>query len=656
MSTAKSLPHKSEYWPRLSSFSYINPSSSPKRTLSHPPRGLSFQADPTASPLRRRILEASEALGNLPKRKRKAVDKTYQLEGGNPQKHEPSSKKKQRELTKHPVKNYTLSTDPIDRLELGPGPFTDEYKQPESANQPAISDSTLRRLNAYRFDDCTSRSEDATSEQKKDIRNLDVSFSGDTQVVEHFSDPAGSDSSGLDTEEDDVWYNIYNQYHPAGDATNSDKSAKADKAFEEAAHQAAVITTTNTAASGELRNQDTLAGDLGGNDLTISDDEFPMDEATLEEATNYVEQLDERVCRDENDKRLTGTPSSAKEWITENQNLDSWSDASVEGALLAELDAAEGSTIMSNPASYLGAHGSIPITPPPKQKQKQKEACIVPASFGATDRSSPTSTLSPQSPRDFFSTASSKTSKHTAQSSKLPAEAKRSASGPKSTTVCAADCSSSASKSSPAAPRSYKAPVTSPSPPQNSHAPLSPFVRRPFPSPMSTPSLLPSATSTTRLLTCFRTPEILKAMSSSSTSAISAPPASTPAGTPTMLYLEAYCLVTASSRPNPELQHFTFADLFFPATCPAVHGLYELWAGSELWECDTRAFLEETSLPKMCRAILMPVLEGTRIGKGRKESESLGAKQGDMIFEVKVLNIWEADWEDMRFVRGIVEA
>lgn len=51
----------------------------------------------------------------------------------------------------------------------------------------------------------------------------------------------------------------------------------------------------------------------------------------------------------------------------------------------------------------------------------------------------------------------------------------------------------------------------------------------------------------------------------------------------------------------------------------------------------------------MCRAIVRPKLKRDREGNGKK-----GGDGPSSAAEVEVLNIWEAGWEDVEYVKGIV--
>lgn len=191
--------------------------------------------------------------------------------------------------------------------------------------------------------------------------------------------------------------------------------------------------------------------------------------------------------------------------------------------------------------------------------------------------------------------------------------------------------------------------------------PATPFLRPNFPEPVPLRSPTANLTPTTRILTCFRTAEYLRATTSSTNTT-----------TPGLL-IELYALVTSSTRTGP-IQHFAFADLFFPHRPPHLQGTCTTWQGSELYEDDTRSFLRATTEDaKMCRAIVRPKkvvtseqgrsagssplrqdlsVEGARSDCGGEETR----RPFSIAAEVEVLNIWPAGWEDVQFVRGIVVA
>lgn len=189
-----------------------------------------------------------------------------------------------------------------------------------------------------------------------------------------------------------------------------------------------------------------------------------------------------------------------------------------------------------------------------------------------------------------------------------------------------------------------------------------PFLRPSFPRPVAARSSISNLTPETRILTCFRTAEYLRAISSSRSS-------------PGLL-VELYALVISSTRVG-KAQHFTFADLFFPHRPPHLHGTCTTWQGSELYEDDTRPFLGTTrGHGRLCRAIVRPkrftgpnsvstgsaplvkgfVAEGGSPGRENGNGNGTGetGRTAALRSEIEVLNIWEAAWDDVEYVRGIV--
>jgi hypothetical protein len=90
--------------------------------------------------------------------------------------------------------------------------------------------------------------------------------------------------------------------------------------------------------------------------------------------------------------------------------------------------------------------------------------------------------------------------------------------------------------------------------------------------------------------------------------------------------------VLASERTDKE-QYFTFCDLFH-AHPPHVKGVYNAasWKSVQLFEYDSRRLLQQG---RICRCI------GTMKRDGKE-------------WVMTVLNIWEATWEDIEWVEGIV--
>ena len=150
-----------------------------------------------------------------------------------------------------------------------------------------------------------------------------------------------------------------------------------------------------------------------------------------------------------------------------------------------------------------------------------------------------------------------------------------------------------------------------------------PFIRPPFPVPVRDRSPVLGLTSNTRLRTCFRIGEALNA-------------ASTALRSNQDVVTEVYVRVLHSERPAGSVkQLFRFADIFVPDKPPHLKGSYGLWKGAKLWDEDSKVFLGEQAKWKMARVV------------GRMVREDQGNEM-----EMRVLSIWEADWEDVGICRG----
>ena len=152
-----------------------------------------------------------------------------------------------------------------------------------------------------------------------------------------------------------------------------------------------------------------------------------------------------------------------------------------------------------------------------------------------------------------------------------------------------------------------------------------PVFRPPFPASVLACSPVKGLSSKTVLRTCFRIGQALSAASSSLRNSIDA-------------VIELYCCVKHSDRePNGYKQFFELEDLFKPDGSPILNAVYAIWKGVELWEIDSRAFLGDGGRGKMARVM------------GRMKR-----REGGQGWEMTVLNIWEATWEDVGVVKGIV--
>ncbi|KAL8968997.1 MAG: hypothetical protein Q9183_002204 [Haloplaca sp. 2 TL-2023] len=150
-----------------------------------------------------------------------------------------------------------------------------------------------------------------------------------------------------------------------------------------------------------------------------------------------------------------------------------------------------------------------------------------------------------------------------------------------------------------------------------------PFVRPPFPSSVRDRSTVLGLTSNTRLRTCFRIGEALNA-------------ASTALRSNQDVVIEVYVRVLHSERPAGSVkQQFRFSDIFVPDKPPYLKGSYGLWKGNRLWDEDSRGFLGDQAKPKMARVV----------GRMVRDDQGNG-------MEMRVLSIWEADWEDVGICKG----
>lgn len=630
---------------RNSSFTAINSSSAPERLVSQPPRALSAQYEPTASPLRQMILEASEALADLPKKRRKRSRRKSQLEEEDFESRTQNSKKKQRKQSQASTitdaASFASTKEETAALEA---PSKDE-RQAVNADRLLISQATLNKLGAFRFRRHALDAQNKTDKAKRHDQGLSTLFSEDTELIAPVQGPEK-------IEEDDACYDIHNSFLVEENEVETDENTmieddpSATFHISEESEPPHVIIPQNS----DIRGIE--GAESEASDLSSSVDEFPMDKDILEEATHQVQNLDRQMYRDDEDAGPSRNTWPMKRWTMGSQWVADTSDPYTDETLLVEVDATKEHSDEDEPGTHFGACGNVPITPPPRQRQMQEPnlTYATSSSFQEDQLSSlgfqPVSLDSPvklsklpQSTTEMTSTTPGR------ESTTAPLSPFKAPKPSKPPTVRRNSTIPAAVSSLYSNPRSANSSCQH-SAPDNSNRPLSAFLRPPFPDPLSQYSTLSSATPTSRLLICFRTAEILKAVASASSQET------------VMLYLEVYCRVILSTR-SGTTQQFTFADIFLPDTCPLISGTYEGWKGSELWEHDTAAFLED--LPKMARAIITPVL--VRNGSNSVEAEmEKGVAKGkwfgkrEKALEVKVQNIWEASWEDVRWARGIVEA
>ncbi|KAI4710832.1 hypothetical protein J4E89_004422 [Alternaria sp. Ai002NY15] len=148
-----------------------------------------------------------------------------------------------------------------------------------------------------------------------------------------------------------------------------------------------------------------------------------------------------------------------------------------------------------------------------------------------------------------------------------------------------------------------------------------PFVRPPFPEAVRDRSPIIGLSSNLLLRTCFRIGEVINQSCQASKSG-------------KHIMIEMYARVLASERTSTE-QQFTFCDLFH-AKPPYIKAVYNaaIWKSVQLFEYDSRRLLQQG---RICRCI------GTM-------------KREDKEWTMTVLNIWEATWEDIEWVQGIVDS
>ena len=191
---------------------------------------------------------------------------------------------------------------------------------------------------------------------------------------------------------------------------------------------------------------------------------------------------------------------------------------------------------------------------------------------------------------------------------------------------------------------------TPPKPIQKPLISLSPFLRLSLPQPAPLQSLIPSLIPHRRIPTLFRIAEVHRLLAT-------LPPIAPPQR------IELYATVASSHRCfDTKIQEFAFADLFFPHRPPYLRGTYTAWQHRQLFDADSAPFLEPSNGNKLCRAIVQVTKNSTTGNAKQIRSSPLqvssgsegGVKEGAAL-EVEVLNIWGATWEDVEYVKGIVE-
>lgn len=109
---------------------------------------------------------------------------------------------------------------------------------------------------------------------------------------------------------------------------------------------------------------------------------------------------------------------------------------------------------------------------------------------------------------------------------------------------------------------------------------------------------------------------------------------------PNGIIIELYASVISSTRDlQMSTQHFVLADIYHPDRPPYINATFKGWKWMELWEKECAMFLGEGGKGKLCRCL----------GQMKREG---GGKTGKWAFELK--SLWEADWDDVAYVAGIV--
>ncbi|OAL52522.1 hypothetical protein IQ07DRAFT_504844 [Pyrenochaeta sp. DS3sAY3a] len=150
---------------------------------------------------------------------------------------------------------------------------------------------------------------------------------------------------------------------------------------------------------------------------------------------------------------------------------------------------------------------------------------------------------------------------------------------------------------------------------------LSPIVRSPFPTPVRDRSPIIGLSPNTVLKTCFRIGEAINQSAQASK-------------TGKHVLLELYARVFAADR-TATTQRLTLCDLFH-VNPPYVQGMYDtaIWGSVPLFEYDAGCLLREG---RLCRCI----------GHMKREGKD---------WKLIILNAWEATWDDIRWVEGIVDS
>lgn len=149
-----------------------------------------------------------------------------------------------------------------------------------------------------------------------------------------------------------------------------------------------------------------------------------------------------------------------------------------------------------------------------------------------------------------------------------------------------------------------------------------PIVRSAFPQPIRDRSPIIGISASKFLRTCFRVGEALREGCQA-------------ARCNKDVVLELFAKVDSSWREASGVkQHFVLSDLFHDRP-PRIEAVYEWWNANELWAYDSGRFLGPEGSKRLCRCI----------GKMRREKNA---------WKMVILNIWEATWDDVEYIRGII--
>lgn len=161
------------------------------------------------------------------------------------------------------------------------------------------------------------------------------------------------------------------------------------------------------------------------------------------------------------------------------------------------------------------------------------------------------------------------------------------------------------------------------------HTPIPPIARPAFPPPCLDRSPIIGLSSSILLRTCFRVGEALRVGMAAARESRN-------------VIIELYARVLWSIRDSGSgVQTFEFGDLFHGRR-PWLRACYEGWAGKEPWGYDAGVLVTGDE-------------ENYGVGE-KKMARVLGRVERDEAtkgWRMKVLNVWECDWEDVEAVRGV---